>query len=220
MFPAGPIATPLLLCVGAFFLGAIPFGFIAGKMRGIDLREKGSGNIGATNTLRVLGVGPGVTVLLLDAAKGYAPVALAQDVLRLGGWWTLAVGLSAVLGHTYSPYVRFKGGKGVATSLGVLIGLSPIIAGGSLLVFVVTVALTRYVSLGSILGAITSAILFLLLPGYHLASKAFGLLAAFFILIRHRSNIRRLLAGTENRLGSKSEAAPPSPSSTDKTSPL
>ncbi len=196
------------LCVLAFFLGAIPFGFIAGKLRGVDLRQEGSGNIGATNTLRVLGKGPGITVLILDVAKGWLPVFLASSVFHLPAAWVVGVGVAAVLGHTYSPWVRFKGGKGVATSLGVLIGLSPIVAGLSLLGFIVTVALSRYVSLGSIVASLLTAGLFWALP-HPLPYQLFGTIAGLFVIVRHRGNIARLRAGTESRFawnksGSKS----------------
>ncbi len=203
-----PTLYGLFFCFIAFMMGAVPFGFIAGRMRGIDLREKGSGNIGATNVLRVLGKGPGIAVLLLDAAKGYGPVAYSQGILHLNPWWTLAVGVSSVLGHTYSPFVRFKGGKGVATSLGVLLGLAPIIAGLSLLGFILTVAITRYVSLGSMIAASLTAILFWTLPGYPIAFKLFGLACVFFIVIRHRANIRRLLNGTENKISFSTTSSP------------
>jgi glycerol-3-phosphate acyltransferase PlsY len=186
----------------AFFLGAIPFGFIAGKRRGIDLREQGSKSIGATNTLRVLGKPAGVTVLILDTVKGMVPV-LAAKSHGLGGEWMVAVGLCAVLGHIYSPFVRFRGGKGVATSLGVLLALSPAVAGGSLLVFVATVALTRWVSLGSILAAIAQAILFFVLEPHERAFQLFGVIVAAFVVFRHRANIARLRAGTEPKLGHK-----------------
>jgi glycerol-3-phosphate acyltransferase PlsY len=201
---ATPALPPLLwlLLAGAFLLGSIPFGFLAGRMRGIDLREHGSRNIGATNVLRVLGTAPGVTVLLLDALKGYLPAWYAKHI-GLEGWWVVATGLCAVLGHIYSPFVRFRGGKGVATSLGVLIALSPLIAGASLLVFVVAVALTRWVALGSILGAITQAVLFCVLPQQPTAYRLFALVVAAFVIFRHRSNIQRMLSGTENRFGAK-----------------
>ncbi len=189
----------LLLCVGAFFFGAIPWGFIAGKLRGVDLRERGSGNIGATNTLRELGVAAGVTVLILDAFKGWAAVALAH-YLHASPWLIVGAGLCAVLGHIYSPFVRFNGGKGVATSLGVLLGLSPLVAGGALVVFFAVVAVTRYISLGSLIAAIAQAGLFWAFP-LPLPYRLFGALAGAFVVLRHRKNIARLRTGTESKFG-------------------
>lgn len=196
----------LLLIAGSFVLGAIPFGFVAGKMKGIDLRKEGSGNIGATNTLRVLGTVPGIAVLLLDVLKGFAPV-LAAKQLGFDPWWAMGAGFAAVLGHTFSPFLGFKGGKGVATSLGVLIGLNGWVALGSFAVFLLTVVATRYVSLGSILGAATQAALFFALPN-PLPFRLFGLLVATFVIVKHRTNIDRLRAGTESKFGTKK---PPSP---------
>ena len=196
-----------LLLPLAFALGAIPFGFVAGRLKGVDLREAGSGNIGATNTMRVLGVGPGVAVLVLDALKGYLPVAVAS-ALPINAWWIVATGLCAVLGHIYSPWVRFKGGKGVATSLGVLIGLSPLVALSALAAFGVVTAVTRYVSLGSIVGAWTQAALFCALPGFGWPYRLFGLTVALFVTYRHRANIARLRAGTESRVGKKKIISP------------
>ena len=198
----------VLLSLGAFFLGAIPFGFVAGKLRGIDLREEGSKNIGATNTLRVLGVVPGIIVLLLDMMKGLLPVLAARQLLHLSSWWVVGIGLLAVLGHIYSPFVRFRGGKGVATSLGVLFGLSPSIAGATVLLFALVVAVTHYVSLGSILGAVLQGILFWVMPPAatfteNLPYRLFSLVVASFVVVRHRENIKRLLKGTENRFGIK-----------------
>jgi len=203
-----PETIPLLLAICAFFLGAIPFGFIAGKLRGVDLRQVGSGNIGATNVMRELGKGPGSIVLLLDVLKGLAPVLAARSLLLLPSWWVVGIGLCAILGHIYSPFVRFRGGKGVATSLGVLIGLSPLIAAISFALFVLVVLLTRYVSLGSIVGAVAQAVLFWVLPpgatpAENLPYRLFGLVAAVFVIIRHRANIQRLLRGEENRFGAK-----------------
>jgi len=200
------VLRDLALCVGAFFFGAIPWGFIAGRLRGVDLRERGSGNIGATNTLRELGAAAGVTVLILDAFKGWASVALAL-YLHTSPWIVVAAGLCAVLGHIYSPFVRFNGGKGVATSLGVLLGLSPLVAGGALVIFLAVVIVTRYVSLGSIVAAAGQAGLFWLLP-VPLPYRLFGLLAGVFVIVRHRKNIARLQAGAESKFGTKKTDAP------------
>lgn len=194
---------PVFLCVLAFFCGAVPFGFLAGRRKGIDLREHGSKNIGATNTLRVLGKKAGITVLILDAVKGLLPVLAATYWLPLSDPWRVGVGLSAVLGHIYSPFVRFKGGKGVATTLGVLIGLHPLVALLSFAAFFVTVWLTRYVSLGSIIGAVAQAVLFWGLPHEGYALPLFGTLVAVFVIARHRANIGRLRAGTESKWGEK-----------------
>lgn len=206
----GSQTTPYLLALLAFLLGAIPFGFVAGKLRGVDLREHGSGNIGATNVLRVLGKGPGSLVLLLDALKGWLPVVLARG-LGLSSGWVVGIGMCAVLGHIYSPFVRFRGGKGVATSLGVLLGLSPLVAGLSLLAFAIPVALTRWVALGSIVAAVTQAVLFWLLPTPYLSGdplpyRLFGVAVALFVVARHRANIGRMLSGTESRVGAKRTA--------------
>ena len=191
----------LLLCAGAFVPGAIPFGYLAGRMRGIDLRQHGSGNIGATNALRVLGVVPGILVLLLDVLKGYLPVLLAHR-LALGPWGTMAAGLLAILGHTFSPFLRFRGGKGIATSLGVLLGLSPMVAGLSLSAFLVVVLLTRYVSLGSLIAAFAQAALFWVWE-HPFPYRLLGLLAALFVFVKHWPNIQRLRSGTESRIGRK-----------------
>ena len=204
------------MLAGAFLLGAVPFGYLAGRMRGVDLRAHGSGNIGATNALRVLGPGTGAAVFLLDVCKGLLPVLAAQRLEERaagGGWIVVGTGLAAILGHTYSPFLRFKGGKGVATSLGVIVGLSPLVAGLSLGVVALVVAATRFVSLGSILAALTQASLFWLpLFDGHAAPlpfRLFGLLAALFVIVKHRGNIERLRQGTETRFGAKKPDAGP-----------
>jgi acyl phosphate:glycerol-3-phosphate acyltransferase len=201
-----PSFTPVvLLCVTAFLLGAIPFGFLMGRLKGIDIREHGSKNIGATNVLRLLGKGPAAVVFLLDALKGFLPVFAAMLVIpHPSDEVRVAVGISAVLGHIYSPYVRFRGGKGVATALGVLLGLNWIVAGIAFVVFFATVCLTRYVSLGSILGALVQGVLFWVLPHQGPALPLFGTVVGTFVIIRHRANIARLRAGTESKWGQKS----------------
>lgn len=188
--------TQLIGCLLGFLLGAIPFGLWIGKAYGIDLREKGSGNIGATNVQRALGKGPGLLVLVLDTLKGYLPVQLAQGQ-HWDPKWIVGVGLSAVLGHIYSPFVRFRGGKGVATTLGVLLGLDPRVAGIALGAFIVTVAITDYVSVGSMVAALTQMALFFVF-GLPLPMRLFGVVVAVFVIIRHRTNLQRLMRGEES----------------------
>jgi glycerol-3-phosphate acyltransferase PlsY len=204
---------PLTLCVLAFLLGAIPFGFLAGKIKRVDIREHGSKNIGATNVMRVLGKPWGISVLLLDALKGYLPVILAKQA-GLPSGWLVGVGLCAILGHIYSPFVRFRGGKGVATSVGVLLGFSWQITLITLAIFILSIVATRgMVSVGSMIGAIAQALLFFVAPGQWLAGeplpyRIFGIVVALFIVVRHRSNIQRILAGTEPRFGEKPKSPP------------
>ena len=191
-------ARALILCVLGFLLGGIPFGLIAGKLKGIDLREHGSGNIGATNTLRVLGKVPGSLVLFLDALKGYVPIAVAQYVLHLDPAWRVWAAVCTVLGHIYSPYMRFRGGKGVATGLGVIIGLCWWIALICVAIFGVSVKITRTVAIGSILATITQCFLFWV-SGQPLPYCLFSTIVGGFVLIRHRGNFQRILKGEENK---------------------
>ena len=197
-----------LLCLLAFLIGAIPFGLLMGKLKGIDLREKGSGNIGATNAMRQLGKPLGTLVFVLDTFKGWFPVFLAHR-LALSPEWIVGVGLAAVFGHIYSPFVRFRGGKGVATTFGVLLGLDWRVGLGGFAIFIVVVAITDYISLGSLVAAVAQASLFWFL-GAPLPMKLFGAVVGLFVILRHRSNIQRLLKGEESRFrtGKKSTPAP------------
>jgi len=208
-----PILSYLLTVLGAYLLGSIPTGFLAAKAKGIDIRSVGSGNIGATNAMRVLGKPAGITVLLLDAAKGFLAVCLATGLARHGGQTdetiaTLRVlaGIGAVLGHNYTCWLKFKGGKGIATTAGVYLALAPWALLAALVFFLLTVVTTRYVSLGSIFGAVAlPAFVWVLHPHELLlgiVTTALGLLAIY----KHKGNIQRLRAGTENRLGQKKEA--------------
>jgi glycerol-3-phosphate acyltransferase PlsY len=194
------VVSPVLLCcLIGFVAGSIPFGLIAGRARKLDLREHGSGNIGATNALRLLGVPVGLTVLALDALKSYLPVLLALKLL-VPAVGVVGVGLCAVLGHIYSPWVRFKGGKGVATSLGVLFGLSPLIAALTLVAFgLAFVASGKRVSVGSLVAALTATALFWALKT-PMPYAVFTSIATLFIFVRHRDNIRRLLKKEEKPL--------------------
>ena len=199
----------------AYLLGAVSFGYIAGRvLRGIDIRNYGSGNVGATNVLRTLGKGPGIVVLLLDMAKGVIAVTVVPwAFLKInGGFLPISIellkilcGVSAVAGHIWTVFLRFKGGKGVATTVGVFFGLTWISMLIAMAIFLIVVGVTRYISAGSIALGITLLAANLLLrypPEYVILSGVVALL----IIYTHRSNIRRLMSGTENKLGKKAEA--------------
>jgi glycerol-3-phosphate acyltransferase PlsY len=190
-----------ILMLTGYLLGSIPFGFIIGKIGKIDVRKAGSGNIGATNVMRTLGPMPGALVLVLDALKGTAPIWLAQaysgDPLII-----VFCGLAAMVGHTFPLFLGFKGGKGVATGAGVLLGIAPDLFVFGIVLFLVVVGLTRYVSAGSVLATVTVFILFMVL-GKPLPYTVLVGLAAVLIVLRHIPNIKRLIAGTELRIGEK-----------------
>ncbi|BAS27072.1 glycerol-3-phosphate 1-O-acyltransferase PlsY [Limnochorda pilosa] len=188
------------LLVGSYLVGSIPFALIMGKvLRGVDVRHGGSGNVGSTNLLRLAGWLPAALAFSLDLLKGTLP-ALAGAWLAgpVGG---LMAGLAAVAGHNWSVYLRGRGGKGVATSLGVLLAVAPVAALVAVALFLLVVVLTRYVSLGSITASLSVPVaLWLLGAGWYEVGLG-GLLTALLVL-RHRPNIARLLAGTENRFRS------------------
>ena len=222
----------------AFLLGSIPFGLIIAKAKGINIREHGSGNIGATNVLRVVGKKYGITCLLLDALKGFVPTVIAISLIRFPGiqnpmtlsgllphasefpmltaqMFQVLTGLCAILGHNYSPWVGFKGGKGIATSAGVLIALMPAAVVILIAIWGLVFLLSRYVSLASILAA--GALPLVTLWGSWLHGKiqngtwnkplfAFSIIIAVLAIWKHRSNIQRLLAGTEHRFTRKSKS--------------
>lgn len=188
--------------LAAYLLGSISFGYLAGKLiRGIDIRQFGSGNAGTTNILRTLGTGPAIAVLLLDAGKGLAAVLLAK-ALTGDTLVTMLAGVTVVAGHNWPLFFRFRGGRGIATSIGVMLGLAPVVILIATAIGVSLIAATRYVSLGSIIGSSMIPVLMVLFrmpPSYIL----FGTVLAAMAVWRHRDNIRRLLAGTENKLGAR-----------------
>lgn len=232
---------PALQVLIAYLLGALPFAYWAGRLlRGLDIRQHGSGNVGATNVFRVLGRAPGIVVLALDILKGFAAV---YWLPRLGApsgaaawissgplsqaWWPCLLGLAAVLGHSYTCFLGFKGGKGVATSAGVFLGLAPYATLCTITVFLVVFAASRMVSAGSLLAALA-------LPGLVAAFKEWRPAAStqslsdqfrgagdplarpvlwlavalgLVVWIRHIPNIKRILAGTENKFGKKKAGA-------------
>lgn len=211
------------LIIFAYLLGAIPFGFLIGKAHGKDLRLLGSGNIGATNATRMLGKKWGIICLILDVCKGLLPMLLVpllglikQDLesLRLVLW--LLVGCAAVLGHIFPVYLKFKGGKGVATSLGIVLGLWPyytLCGLGVFAIWLVTLLIWKYVSLSSILAAVSFPVLLLLSilliddARWNLTQLwplvLMAVLMALLVVLRHRDNIRRLIEGSEIKIGQK-----------------
>lgn len=205
----------------SYFLGSIPSGYLAGKMRGVDIRQAGSGNIGATNVFRILGKQAGIAVLLADALKGWLAVALVAQFVALAFGppnmtpeaapsrhvLELIAGITAILGHNYTCWLRFKGGKGIATTGGVLIAWLPVPFLVVLGVWVLVFAISRYVSLASILTALALPFATWWWNGRPSMIIVTSLLSAMAIY-KHRSNITRLLNGTENRFGKKQEATP------------
>lgn len=193
--------TLVILLVLGYILGSVPFGYVMGKLFNVDITRTGSGNIGATNVLRAVGPTAGILVFILDMLKGTLAVVLAtiyfSDPLLI-----ILVGLSAILGHMFSFFLKFKGGKGSAVGLGVLLGITPDVFFFSFLLVVLVILISRYVSLASILGALATTWLMLLfqkpLP-YFLAAFATMLL----IIYKHKGNLSRLLQGTERKLGEK-----------------
>lgn len=239
---------PFTLPLVGFLLGSIPFGLFIAKAKGVDIRSQGSGNIGATNVLRVIGKKEGIFCLLLDILKGAIPVLLAVNILGIAGKDPLTqfnfmeglrtvfledkrtfiqtihviTGFCAIIGHNYSPWIGFKGGKGIATSAGVILALMPV---GFLIVMVIWVLITfttRYVAVGSVGAAIALPLVTFWGANHHMVNKAdpeslslweagtynkplfiFTIVAGVLAVWKHRSNMQRLLKGTENRFGKK-----------------
>jgi len=191
-----------LIVLAAYLVGSLPFGYIMTKLfHKTDIRDFGSGNIGATNVLRVYGWQSALPVFILDLGKGLVPVLLARAVSDIPAVY-LSAGFLAMFGHSFPIYLRFRGGKAVATSIGVLAALSGWVTLIVLVCFLLIVFLTRYVSLGSITSMLLLPLIFLLL-GFDLPYLVFGLAAALLVVIRHHENIGRLLKGTESKLGRK-----------------
>lgn len=194
--------TEIALILAAYLLGSVPTGYILGSLAGVDVRKAGSGNVGATNVARVLGKGRGALTLMVDVGKGWLAVFLALQLGVSLPWRTL-VGIAVFLGHLYPIFLRFRGGKGVATALGVFLTLAPGATLALIGIFALTVAVSRVVSLGSLSAALAAPIVFWLfdLPPMVVAMGGF---IGLMITWRHRSNVQRLLAGTEPKFGSAS----------------
>jgi len=198
------------VCVASYLAGGIPFSYLAGRItRGVDLRNFGSGNLGATNTYRVLGGRIAVVVLVLDIAKGFLPVFAALHWLSSASvpthWLGVAAMFFSILGHLFSPYLGFAGGKGIATSAGAFAALAPWAFLGALIVFALVFAASRIVSLGSLCAAVV------LPPFVYISARAglapfewsiegVSILIMLIVIVKHRSNLRRLLSGTEKKL--------------------
>jgi glycerol-3-phosphate acyltransferase PlsY len=191
---------PFAICfVVAYLIGSIPFGLILTRVGGAgDLRAIGSGNIGATNVLRTGHKGLALATLILDVLKGALPVWLAG---RYGPDMAVVAGLGAVLGHCFPVWLRFRGGKGVATALGVMLVLTPLVALLAVLLFVLVTALSRYVSLASMLAAVAACVLAYAFG--HVQAAGLYLVLTLVIVVKHASNIRRLLDGTESKVGAR-----------------
>ncbi|HEX5020695.1 MAG TPA: glycerol-3-phosphate 1-O-acyltransferase PlsY [Candidatus Binatia bacterium] len=191
----------LLLTISSYLLGSVPSGFIIGALSGVDVRNAGSGNIGATNVARLLGKRLGLLTLVADVAKGFVPVLLAEK-LGMSDVGIALVAMAAFLGHLYPLFLRFQGGKGVATAFGALLGVAPPATLVLLVVFGIAVLFCRIVSLGSIAAALAAPFALWALD----YSAVLVLMSAFLggmIVLRHRENIKRLLDGTEPRFGSR-----------------
>jgi glycerol-3-phosphate acyltransferase PlsY len=204
----------LLTLLAAYLLGSIPTGYLIAKaVRGIDIREHGSGNTGATNVMRVVGKEAGIAVLLVDLCKGLLAVLTVQWVLTASyadlpvwletvPWWMTGAGLLAILGHSRSVWLNWTGGKSAATGLGILLALYWPAGLGAAAVFAVTLGLSRIVSLGSITAALASVVLMVVFQ-QPLPYILLAIAGSLYVILRHRTNIQRLLAGTEPRLGSR-----------------
>ena len=203
--------TPLLALAAAYFIGAIPFGYLVVKWKtGADVRASGSGNIGATNVLRTTGRAAGILTLLLDIGKGTLAVWLAGKLTGGNIHWTSAAALAVMAGHAFPVFLRFHGGKAVATFIGAYLYLAPVPLLAVIIVWIATVAFTRYVSLGSILAAGTFPLAVWLFMQPPLSLVGAAIVSGAFIIYRHRANIARIRKGTEHVLsfGSRKNIAP------------
>ncbi|MBI3416433.1 MAG: glycerol-3-phosphate 1-O-acyltransferase PlsY [Verrucomicrobia bacterium] len=210
------------LAVGAYLLGSLPTGYLVARARGVDIRSVGSGNIGATNVFRVLGKAAGIGVLAVDALKGFiasgvlAPMMAKQispefsNDINLPDYFALVAGGGAVLGHNYTCWLKFKGGKGIATSAGVLVALTPWAFLIILAIFLIAFVGTRYVSLGSVLAAFCLPFA-AWLTGESKIKIAVTTAMSLLAIYKHKANIQRLLNGTEARLGSSKPNSAPAP---------
>lgn len=196
--------------VASYLMGAIPTSFLVGKaFKGIDLRQHGSKNLGATNVYRIMGWRYAIPVGIFDVAKGAVPVLIIGPAASTLDWFPLVCGVMAVVGHVFSVFVGFKGGKGVATSAGVVLGMAPMAVGVCLVIWALVVWISGYVSLGSVMAVgVFPALVWVLYPARRESIWLYIALAAVIIWM-HRGNIKRLVAGTENRFGRHARRSDP-----------
>jgi len=190
------IILPIMI---GYLIGSIPFGVIAGKLRKIDIRKVGSGNIGATNIYRTFGTAPAIAVFILDLLKGALAVYIARAIFPTSPAIIVVSGIAAVIGHMYPVYIGFKGGKGSATGLGVLLGIAPDLFIIAMIYVAISIAVTRYVSVTSIGGVILLAVLMFTFHKpveYSIAA----IIVATLVIYKHLPNIKRLLSGTESKI--------------------
>jgi glycerol-3-phosphate acyltransferase PlsY len=195
------VLIAVLVC--AYLLGAIPVGYVVAKAKGIDILTYGSGNIGATNVHRALGKGAGLLVFALDMAKGLVPALIAMRLFHDQAY-SFAAGIAAVAGHCLSPFLRFKGGKGIATGLGAMLGSCPLVALTAFAVFLLVLLPWRYISAASLVATLTIIPSGIYFGVPRVLLYAFGA-TTLFVFYRHRANIKRLLNGTESRFSLKSK---------------
>jgi len=189
--------TLSLLIIAAYLLGSVPTGLLLGKLYGIDVRTTGSGNIGATNLYRTVGRRVGILTLIGDCLKGALPV-LALKYAAMPSDYAAYIGLAAFCGHVFSVFLKFKGGKGVATALGVFLALSPLAVAAAVVIFAILMMIFRYVSLGSIAAAAVMPVAIKATGGDPIMYRV-TIVIALIVIIRHLDNIKRLLAGSENK---------------------
>lgn len=187
----------------SYFCGAVPFSYLLVKwIKGVDIRDVGSGNVGATNAGRVLGKWGFIAAFLLDMSKAFIPLFIFLNYLPINNILILVSAVCIIIGHTYTVFLRFKGGKGVATGVGIFLALSPLNLFIALIVFLVVIGAFRMVSLGSVTAAITLAVLVWLRTDW-LGLQLFTTLVVLFVIFKHRSNIKRIIEGKESKIGEK-----------------
>jgi len=214
------IGLPLLLVVASYLIGSIPFSYLVVRLvAGVDIRMHGSGNVGATNVVRNAGKLPGLLALVLDGAKGYAAVMLAGYLTTLPAWprldptgssalhsrafWLAFAGLAAMLGHIFPIWLRFRGGKGVATAAGVFLALDPRATAAAALIFLIVALATKFVSVGSLAAAATVPIFLQFLTRAPYWMVVVSVIISLIVILKHRTNIERLASGRERRIGGR-----------------